>query len=147
VRATRQVALAAVCCAAILAAAFAFLSMRYAAGRLRALPDDEVYPSAELAMRHLMDATYPSARVEIVGNGVDGPGLRYVVARVWQSKGGQRTTSDPIEQGCYFLLMENGWVHLAADEFSGPTVAVGKFLLERLGSGTRRSPAGSGSGK
>jgi len=147
VRATRQIALAAVCCAAILAAMSAFLSMRYAAGKLGALRNEEVHPSAETAMLHLMNATYPGARVEIAGSGLDGPGLRYVVARVWLSKAGQGSTGDPIEQGSYFLRMENGWVHLAADEFSGPAVAVGKLLLERLGSGTRRIPAGSGSGK
>jgi hypothetical protein len=30
------------------------------------------------------------------------------------------------------LRMEHGWVHLPADEISGPVVAVGKLLLNHL---------------
>jgi hypothetical protein len=38
----------------------------------------------------------------------------------------------PREEGCYFLLTEQGWVHLPADELKGPLVAVGKLLLDHL---------------
>jgi hypothetical protein len=122
----------------MLAAAGAILSMRYAAGRLETLRRDAGHSSAETAMRELMAASYPGARVEIVGSGSEGPGLRYVVAEVRPAETSGNPARDRIEEGCYFLRVEQGWVHLSADEFSGPAMAVGKVLLDHLQPGRLR---------
>ncbi len=134
----RQVALAVLSCTGLLAAAAAILSMRYAAGSLETLGNAEGYASAETAMRQLMATNYPGARVEIVGSGREGPGLRYVVAHIWPAKTGERPAGDELEDGRYFLRMERGWVHLSADEFSGPAVAIGQVLLDHLQPGRLR---------
>lgn len=83
-------------------------------------------------MHDLMVKNHQAARIEIVGAGNDGPGLRYVVARVWPPQVPGGPEPNPREEGKYFLRMEHGWVHLPADEISGPVVAVGKLLLNHL---------------
>jgi len=132
VKTARQVALAVACCAVVLAIVIAILSMRYAAGRLESIRSSPGYASAETAMHDLMIRNDQAARIEIVGAGNDGPGLRYVVARVWPPRVPGGPEPNPREVGCYFLRMEHGWVHLPADEINGPVVAVGKLLLDHL---------------
>ena len=83
---TRHVALAAACGAAMLAFLAATLSMRYAAGELEALRSRPGHATAETAMEDLMARSYRGSRVQIVGSGNDGRGLRYVVARVCPPK-------------------------------------------------------------
>jgi hypothetical protein len=83
-------------------------------------------------MQDLMARSRPGARVELVGEGREGPGLRYVVARVWPAGASGGAEGSPHEKGSCFLRMEQGWVYLAADEFTGPSVALGRLLLDRL---------------
>jgi hypothetical protein len=129
----RQVALAAACCAVGLAFVGATLSMRYTVGRLETLRGSPGHATAEAAMEALMARTYRGARVQIVGSGTDGPGLRYVVARVWPPADPEGSTPGAWEDGRYFLKMEQGWVHLPGDEILGPIVAIGKWILDHTG--------------
>jgi len=132
VTARRQVWVAAVGCVVILAVVLSLASMWYATGRLDALRGEPGYESAERAMREMLLRDCPGGTVEIVGSGTDGPGLRYVVGRVRSAAATEGADGKPREIGTYFLRMERGWVHLPADEFSGPAAAVGKALLECL---------------
>jgi hypothetical protein len=146
VKIARQVILAVAGCVVILAVGLSVVSMRYAAQKLEPLREKPGYASAEEAMRQLLLRGYPGGRVEIVGAGNDAPGLRYVVARVWPARTGLAAGSQrkgPKEAGCYFLRMDQGWVYLPEDDLTGPIIAVGKALLDRL-PGAARLPRGPG---
>jgi len=98
--------------------------------------------SAEQAMREMLLRDHRSGNIEIVAGGNDGPGLRYVVARIWPDKTAGGADAKPNEVGSYFLLMDQGWVCLPEDELGGPVVSVGKALLEHLSRSARRPPKG-----
>lgn len=130
------------CCAVILAVVLSLVSMRYAAGKLESLRSKPGYVSAEQAMREMLLRDHWGGTVEIVAGGNDGPGLRYVVARVWPVKAAGGADGKPREVGSYFLRMDQGWVYLPEDELSGPVVAVGKALLDHLFRSARQRPKG-----
>ena len=127
-----QVLLGAACCGVLIALAFALGSMRYAAGKLDSLRSTRGHATAESAMQDLMIRTEGPGRVDIVAAGNDGPGLRYVVARVWPTNAPATAAGHSREIGAYFLRMNHGWVHLPEDEVNGQVLAIGKALLDRV---------------
>jgi hypothetical protein len=140
---SHQVALAVVCGVGILVGLTLTLSMWHTAATLADLRTRPGHVSAEAAMHDLMGRTSRGGRVEILSVGDDGPGLRYVVARVWApaTAANAAPSGRPREVGSYFLRMEQGWVHVPGEELNGLVVALGKALLDGLGGGGDRLPA------